>query len=838
MKQKRLDLIKKIVPWFLLVAGYLGILAVANQLLKDDFTVFIRWNITIVILGLVFYPVAGPIFHRFHDGGWLFSKTIGIAAGGWLVWYLSSTIFSFTRTLCIGSAIFWLALNLILFFFMNRYAKSQGQTCVLSFSWKQLFHALCSELLFLTVFFIWTYLRGFKPEAYGTEKFMDYGFMTIMLRSEHMPPQDLWFAGESINYYYVGQFIASYLTKLTGTTANYGYNLMMTMLAAFGFSLPYSIAVNTVRVFMKDRLEKKQHSDRKKESNSEQRTVKKRKTKEPELGTGQSLVATLVGFVAGTAVAFAGNLHYPIFAWIQPWLQKKKGEVPDSYWFPNATRFIGYHPETTDKTIHEFPAYSFVLGDLHAHVINTMFVLTVLALLFAWLLYRKKKMDDLRNQVSVKECSLLQEAFHPVILLIGFFIGLFQTTNYWDFPIYFVVAGAVILFSNAVVYQFSKKTFLLTAIHAGVVLGVSMIVCLPFMLTFDNISAGIALAGNHTPFYQLAILWGLPITCVLLCFILAIVHQKREGVYQGRKKIEKNKGKQSELTATKTTPAGTIAFGEKRSGLFRLIENLSVSDLFIFTIGLCGIGLILIPEIVYVVDIYSGDFKRANTMFKLTYQAFILFGISMSYLFFKLLCFPDKKYHRIFGGIGFLLWLTTVPYIKIACESWFGDVTKTERYQGIDAAAFVERESAEDAAAVKWMNETIKGTPVILEANGKSYTYYQRISVLTGLPTIMGWETHEWLWRSDETGGYPASVSERQKDVETIYTSLNLEEVQKLLEKYQVEYIYVGGCEREKFGTKLNELLLRSLGRVVYPQGDEVMFAGTYIIQVERETTE
>ena len=133
-----------------------------------------------------------------------------------------------------------------------------------------------------------------------------------------------------------------------------------------------------------------------------------------------------------------------------------------------------------------------------------------------------------------------------------------------------------------------------------------------------------------------------------------------------------------------------------------------------------------------------------------------------------------------------------------------------------------------------WLNKNIKGSPVLLEAPGDSYTYYERISVLTGLPTILGWKTHEWLWRSDETGDFPISVSERQVDVETIYTSREKQEVQKLLEKYQVEYIYIGGCEREKYGVDLNELLLRSLGTVVFPEGDESYFAGTYIIQVNR----
>ena len=90
---------------------------------------------------------------------------------------------------------------------------------------------ITEELLFFALFLFFTYIRGFKPEAYGTEKFMDYGFMTSMFRSEYMPPQDFWFSGTNLNYYYVGQFLATYLTKLSFVPVSHGYNLMLMMIA-------------------------------------------------------------------------------------------------------------------------------------------------------------------------------------------------------------------------------------------------------------------------------------------------------------------------------------------------------------------------------------------------------------------------------------------------------------------------------------------------------------------------------------------------------------------------------------------------------------------------------
>ena len=82
---------------------------------------------------------------------------------------------------------------------------------------------------------------------------------------------------------------------------------------------------------------------------------------------------------------------------------------------------------------------------------------------------------------------------------------------------------------------------------------------------------------------------------------------------------------------------------------------------------------------------------------------------------------------------------------------------------------------------------------------------------MTGLPTVLGWYVHEWLWRNDV-----ADLNARAADVETIYTSDDAEEIRKLLDKYEVSYIFVGSCEREKYGQELNNEMLRSLGTAVF----------------------
>ena len=167
----------------------------------------------------------------------------------------------------------------------------------------------------------------------------------------------------------------------------------------------------------------------------------------------------------------------------------------------------------------------------------------------------------------------------------------------------------------------------------------------------------------------------------------------------------------------------------------------------------------------------------------------------------------------------------------------FGKLFKvSERYQGLNSGIYLQDENMEDFLATNYINENIEGRPVLLEANGLSYKYYNRVSVITGLPTILGWRTHEWLWHSDSSNGQvPDIVEEREADIETIYTSDDIYEVKNLLDKYKVEYIYIGGCEREKFNTGINYDVLLELCDVWYP-GDYVSpgETHTFILKVKR----
>ncbi len=774
-----------------------------KYLLGGDYLHFLQWWVTVLSLGLIFLPLTDLLFHSYEDRGYLFSKTIGIAISGYLMWLLSSLrILKFTTSGCLLITGICLVVNIAVMIIRYRSSKRLKAGEHVRIHRPSLFHKdtleliLLEEILFFGIFLLFTYIRGFKPEAYGTEKFMDYGFMALMDRTEYMPPKDFWFSGTTLNYYYVGQFLATFLSKLTFVGTADGYNLMLMMIGAFTFLLPFTIVYQLILNYRRERRSSK------------------------------GLLPAISGLLAGAGVCLAGNMHYPIFKWVVPFFQKnfRKGQEVYRYWFPDATRFIGYNPDTNDKTIHEFPAYSFVLGDLHAHVINLLFVLTVLGILLAWLLGRRDR-KVLTGDPEGGKRRLLKEIFHPSILMLGFFIGLFHMTNFWDYPIYYVVSGAVILFSNMIVYNFKGKGYLLTAFQGILVLIIGEVICLPFTLNFNTISATPLLTVARTPLYQLAILWGLPIAVVIAFLVFTVSNHIADRKQRKHRKHRKK-------------PNLPKSPGE--NALLKYMESLNSSELFVLTIGLCAIGLILLPEIVYIKDIYSGDYKRANTMFKLTYQAFVMFGICLSFIMVRLLAYGRTKCQKAIAGIGLVLFTMTLFYVGNATKAWYGDIFNHKGYKGIDSTAFMKDELPEDYEATKWILENIEGTPVMLEANGDSYTIYERISVITGLPTVLGWYTHERLWKSEpdvQDEDVTAILDKRAADIAEIYTSEEEALVKSLLKKYDVSYIYVGGPELNKYGI-INHELIRSMGSIAYEAPDLDNRYETYIVEVDKKILE
>ncbi len=745
-----------------------------------DYLEVLKFWLTILLVGLSCAPFTITLFQRFHDVGWIFAKTIALGISGWLMWFLSSLrILKFTRLNSILAVVLCFLLSMVYYTYAVK-KKNRGKSFQDVFPVEKHSAALISEVIFLAVLTYWCYLKTMNPAAYGTERVMDYSFMQTIFNTEYMPPNDVWFSGMSINYYYLGQYFMTFLVKLGGIPVKYGYNLSMMFLAAVDFTMCYSIGNNLMRICLKDREEEKEGSNSFWALPSDYLNKKKKR------GQVFSYLPMIAGLCSAMAVTLAGNMHYPIYYYFRPQYLKMKN-LPEeaAYFFPNATRYIGYVPDVPDKTIHEFPVYSFVLGDLHAHVINTIFVLTVLALLLAWLSDRKEQADAIRkfgypltDETPMRK-RIIREIFNPKIVTAAFLVGLFYMTNTWDLAIYIVVAGAVILFSNLVLYRYRVEALLTTAFQGALFAVMVILTSAPFMARFDSIASAIrrCTEGHHTRFYQLMVLWGLPLGCFLTYLGLKIYE------YVVRRK-EKNE----------VIPEGCdTEIGKPHNGVPGFLDWLETSDLYVIILGLCAFGLVLLPEIIYVQDIYDGAYQRSNTMFKLSYQAFIMFGLVMAYILIKYLFLTKKSGVRIVGLIAALCFLLTVDYFNNATENWFTHSPKT-----LDATRFLSEYNSRDAEAIDYINNNLDKDCIILENNGLSYTFFNRISAFTARPTLMGWQTHEWLWRSsgEAINGIPDTVRQRMQDVKTIYTSDDVAEVCRLIEQYDIDYIYIGECER------------------------------------------
>ncbi len=800
--------------------------AAAFLILRDDAVSFIRWWLALTVPGLLFLPFSANFFAQSPDRGFLFAKPLGLALPGLAIWTLSYLGVLPFKALPIWCAI--LAGGALI------HVRPENRLF-----WKRtiqkpsvMVHFALEETLFGSSLLLWTFARGLSPALDSLEKFMDYGFMMSLWRTSFLPAKDMWLAGSSINYYYFGQYLMTYWAKAAGIHPEKAYNLAMASLFALTLCLSFAIAL-LIGVEIRKAYPRTHRAF-------------------PMTFAASAAVLLTVGG-NGHIFYYGGNpvgnwLHRLFTRWGLP-----VGELNlERYWFADATRYIGYNPDTADKTIHEFPYYSFLVADLHAHAVNLILVLLVLAFLMILI----QKIPGTRIIIAGLEIDRR-------IVLLSVLLAAFMMGNYWDFVIYFAVACLVLLLSNdhpesrvavgialpltaaqaillmapflllenafaavlafgfaALFSQMAATRFphplTNTGAKACLTFLLAHLVALPFNAGFEPIAKEIRRTVSQTPIIQLWILYGF---LLIACFVFIL-----DTLPIGK------------VHSTEPNPPATPGM------------KLPSSEKLLLAFTVCGLALILIPELVYVVDIYSGDYKRANTMFKFTYQAFVMLSFVLAYVPTAfLLVRKNRKESPLRPLVGMLLLLLFVPsllYPIRVTTQWLGRF-ELERYQGIDGIApFAQKDSvsiagvrpgelADDYAAIQWFNDQVTGQPVILESFGDSYTDYCRISAYTGLPTVMGWQTHEWLWRTSKAtpDAYQKVVLPRQNDVRTLYTSDDEALVRQLINQYQIRYIVIGDLEREKFPildtegkptgqTAVNEFLLSSLGEVAFSSGN------------------
>ena len=229
-------------------------------------------------------------------------------------------------------------------------------------------------------------------------------------------------------------------------------------------------------------------------------------------------------------------------------------------------------------------------------------------------------------------------------------------------------------------------------------------------MKFETMVSGVGIAKHHSMLYQLAILWGLPTVLVVL-FIAAVLLAWRKNRHlpgmerQGQivladGKTQEEVEEQAVALILGREKSGSRAKMKRRkspkkvSAFCNFWREIAVSDMVIGILGLCAIGLIIIPELVYVRDIYEESYARSNTMFKLTYQAFILFGICMSYIITRFLLWKKMSgFCRCSAEPGWYCFYGPSAILERACTPGSEIFCDLSEYRGLDATAYLENSS-------------------------------------------------------------------------------------------------------------------------------------------------
>ena len=865
------------------VASVLGMSTMGSS----DTSICIWWAVFLLLMGVVTLPLAAKLWENFSSGGFFLSQPMGLIFTCLILWTMTHLKLFRINVVCIIISAAIVAACCYL-------PKSLRQALIKKLDSKGFVEAVViEETAFLVIFFLMCFFKGFLPDINGQEKFMDYGFIMSMLRNDKLPASDMWLSGKTINYYYFGQYIWAVVIKATGIPSGTGYTLSMCSATAIPFGMSFSIGK-----YLIEAASKKGFMENK-------------------------IVKYVAGLLTGCAVSLWGNSHS--FYYDEKSIGNGLLEFfsslginvgrTDSFFYPDSTRYIGWNPEVTtnggDFTIEEFPFYSYLVGDLHAHVISMMIVLLISAVILSMLsAVTLPSAEDIATVHSIDNLNTsngrlfteMKSTLTPHLILCAVLLGCAQMTNYWDFLIYFIFCsmgffvantirspkfatplGAIIFAANVggilLIYLsegsnppvlFALELVLLIASFLFCVTGpsalprtscqmsflftVATLTALPFNINFDMISNTLGKVKNHSSLYQLFILYGTHV--IISVFFVAVVALTKNYRYTSQTKSAKAKNKsnngEAEIIGSEYSFTNPV---QKFFGQRNLI------DVFVCGMTIVGLMLLAAPEIFYVRDIYTGGYLRSNTMFKFAFAAFIILSTTMVYSVVRLLWYVTKKgrYSMAFFTFAILfavMMLVPAHYTMASLKQRSGEL-KRENYKTIDGTAYLSNYTSSLVSernpgnltpyteCINWFNTSVEGSPVICEAYGDSYTDSCIVSAYTGLPTVFGWQTHEWLWRfhgivdketdtlvSDpDKDVWKIYISPRHNDIDVLYLSGNESEIQGIIDKYHIEYIVMGGIERFKYGYD-NSYMFYQLGEIVYQYDDLTVFkvnpAATY----------
>ena len=335
----------------------------------SDVQTILRVYLVSLLLQLISLPLTKKLFGRLPDVGYPLSRLITTLMAALVIWETANLGLPVNT----NTGLWMTTLGLV---GVNIWLMIKGGGLrSLMVSRETLKVVVVEEYLFIVGLFGIAIVRSFLPQIDSLEKFMDFGFVNQYLLSPTLPAADMWQAGKTINYYSFGHYWGSVVIRYFGTSPTVGYNLVLAFIAGLSLSLAFSVS------FILS-------------------------------GAKKHATGMIGGLVGAFATVMAGNTHV---VW---YLLSHRGL--SDYWYADATRFI-------HNTIHEFPGYSFVVADLHGHLIDLPIVLAFILIVLHWL-SSKRLLDE---------------------IMMGVLFGVMMMTNTWDVAVYgllMIIMGASIIY--------------------------------------------------------------------------------------------------------------------------------------------------------------------------------------------------------------------------------------------------------------------------------------------------------------------------------------------------------------------------------------------------------
>ena len=782
----------------------------------------LAWLIVMQVMALAILPVALAVFRPLPDGGYLLAKPLGILVVALVAWMLASLqlmAFSFGSVL-VGIAAVAVASYIVLPFTWSSF---------LSFFRERWRTIAVSEVVFIIAFLAFVVVRMANPDLWhpwqGGEKPMDTAYLNAVLKSSFMPPYDPWYAGGYLNYYYWGQFIVASFIHATGIDTAIAVNLAVPMFFALTVGGAFSVVYNLAE------------AARVKLSQSPARRV----PDEPSKGAGAfAWSPVLAGVAAALFVTVIGNLDGAIQSLENLWAFIQSEPIR-GFDFWRSSRMMP--PDPPGNEITEFPFFTFLFADLHAHLMALPFTLLVIGAALA-VVMRARAAARVGGRLAGTGWGVMDIA---QVAVLGIAVGALRPLNTWDYPTYLLLSAAAVLLAGTLRTGGLNLVVMAEAAAKGVLIFlIGYAVFLPYHLNYETAFSSIESTTNQTVLWQFLLIAGLFVFIVgsfavnesrgWLLDLGRIVWRPFSKLVQAPERndapdAERTHGKWISVVRTALVVLGLCAIGLVAA--LKLVEIMGSTTPLAFALLVLALATTArvvfstrpdAPEtafalllaltafcVVIGVDVYrvEGDIDRMNTVFKFYLQVWALLALASAYMLWRLWHGRSASLDALPRGKKIWLGVLGVLVVCVSVYPVLGtmdrlpvrfDTTIPLTLDGMaymrDGQEYSDRRGTIDLSAdyeaIRWIQQNVEGSPVMLEAVTPTYRWGGRVSIYTGLPNIAGWEWHQMQQRWN----YRETVPMRIAEVALIYNTPSPQEALDVMRKYGVEYVYLGKVER------------------------------------------